>query len=221
MGGDRVSAELVRDLPAQLEPGGYASVMISWIQEGDLIGPRVQSWVDGTRVDALLLHAAVTAAESAASQWNRDLAADQDRYDAAVDEWNAYFRAEGIEAIGYGTLVLRRRDSAEPWFSVLALSSHLGGQGSTQLLRLFEATNAAQADDDALLGLRLVPVPTARLLPADDLLIPRIRGTSPRTFSPVCRGVTTPSPTRCSTSMSRARAASRPRPSRSTGRTGG
>ena len=163
MGGDRVSSELVHDLPAQLAPGGHASVMISWIQEGDLIGPRVQSWVDGTGVDGLLLHAAVTAAESAASQWNRDLAADENRYDAAVDEWNAYFRAEGIEAIGYGTLVLRRRDSGEPWFSVLELSAHLGGQGSAQLLRLFQATDAAQADDETLLGLRIVPVPTARL----------------------------------------------------------
>ena len=163
MGGDQVSAELVRDIPTHLEPGGHASVMISWIQEGDLIGPRVQSWVDGAGVDGLLLHTAMTAAESAANQWNSDLATDEDRYDAAVDEWNAYYRAEGIEAIGYGTLVLRRRDSAEPWFSVLALSSHLGGQASTQLLRLFEATDAAQADDETLLGLTLVPVPTARL----------------------------------------------------------
>jgi methylase of polypeptide subunit release factors len=163
LGGDRVSAELVRNLPAHLEPGGHASVMISWIQEGDVIGPRVQSWVDGTGADGLLLHAAVTAAKSAASQWNRDLAADENRYDAAVDEWNAYFRAEGIEAIGYGTLVLRRSDAAEPWFSVLALSSHLGGQASEQLFRLFEATDAAQLDDETLLDLRIVPVPAARL----------------------------------------------------------
>lgn len=46
---------------------------------------------------------------------------------------------------------------------MLELSSHLGGQSSAQLLRLFEATDGAQADDETLLGLRLVPVPTARL----------------------------------------------------------
>ncbi len=163
LGGDRVSAELVADLPAHLEPGGYASVMISWVQEGDVVGPRVRSWLEGCGCDGLLFHAAVTPALSAASSWNRDLAADADRFDAAVDEWLAYFRAEGIEAIGYGTLVLRRGERAEPWFSVLELPSRVEGQASEQLLQLFTATDAAQEADETLLGLTLVPVTAARL----------------------------------------------------------
>lgn len=163
MGGDRVSSSLVAGLPAHLEPGGHASVMISWIQEGDEPGPRVRSWVEGRGADALLLHAATTSASSAAAQWNRELADDAGRFDAAVDEWLAYFAAEGIEQIGYGTLVLRRRESGTPWFAVLDLTEPPQGQATDQLLRLLASLDAAQLDDATLLGLVLVPVPTARL----------------------------------------------------------
>ena len=163
MGGDRVSASLVADLPAHLEPGGHASVMISWIQEGDVVGPRVRSWLGDAPCDALLFHSALTPAASAAGMWNRDLADDDDRYDAAVDEWLAYFRDEGIEEIGYGTILLRRREHGTPWFSVLELPTGFGGQASDQLLGLFAATDAAHASDETLLGLAPVPVPAARL----------------------------------------------------------
>jgi methylase of polypeptide subunit release factors len=163
MGGDRVSASLVADLPAHLEDGGHASVMISWIQEGDEIGPRVRSWVDGRGADALLLHAATTSASSAAAQWNRELADDAGRFDAAVDEWLAYFAAAGIEQIGYGTLVLRRRESATPWFAVLDLNEAPKGQASDQLLRLLASLDAVHLDDETLLRAVVAPVPTARL----------------------------------------------------------
>jgi methylase of polypeptide subunit release factors len=166
MGGDRVSESLVRELPAHLEPGGHASVMISWVEDADGPAGRVRGWTDGLPADALLLHAATTPASAAAAQWNRELAEDADRYDAAVDEWLAYFAAEGIERIGYGTLVLRQREQGRPWFAQLELPPRLAGQAGEQLLRLFGALDAAHAADEALLALRLVPVQAARLVHA-------------------------------------------------------
>ena len=163
MGGDRVSASLAAGLPEHLEPGGHASLMVSWIQEGDEVGPRLRSWVEGSGVDAILVHAATTDATTAAQQWNRELADDAGRFDAAVDEWLAYFAAEGIAQIGYGTLVLRRREHGEPWFAVTDLTERPSGQASEQLLRLFAAFDAVQLDDEALLRTVVVPAPTARL----------------------------------------------------------
>ena len=128
-----------------------------------MIGRRVQSWVDGTGADGLLLHAAVTAAESAASQWNRDLAADENRYDAAVDEWNAYFRAEGIEAIGYGTLcsaVASQRSRGSPSWRCprtwAGRRAHNCCGSSTRPTRRRRTTRRCS-------GSGFVPVPTARL----------------------------------------------------------
>lgn len=163
LGGDRVSAELVHALPDHLEPGGFASVMVSWVQEGEDVGPRVREWVDGRGCDTVLLHSSVSPALTAAGAWNRDLAGDADRYAAAVDEWAAYFRAEGIAAIGYGTVVLRRRAAGEPWFRVIPLPETLAGQASEHLQRIFAGVDAASEPDETLAARVLAPAQDLRI----------------------------------------------------------
>ena len=163
LGGDRVSAELVAALPEHLEDGAFASVMVSWIQEGDVVGPRVRDWLPRTGCDGLLLHAAATSAREAATQWNKGLADDEQAYAEAVAAWLRYYREEGIEAIGYGTLVLRRRDGTDPTFAVLELPQDVRGQASDDLELLFGALDAAQDGDAALLRRRLAAPPSARL----------------------------------------------------------
>jgi len=127
------------------------------------MGARVQEWVDGRGCDTMLLRSSSSPALTAAGAWNRDLAGDADRYAAAVDEWAAYFRAEGIEAIGYGTVVLRRRVSGEPWFRVIQLPETIAGQASEHLQRIFAGVDVANDPDETLAARVLAPAPDLRV----------------------------------------------------------
>ena len=112
LGRDRVSEFMAAELPRALAEGGFASLMVSWAQEADA-PPAPVAWLEDSGVDALLLHSATDDPLATASSWNRDLAREEGLYAEAIDRWLDYFASEGIEAIGYGTIVMRRRQRLE------------------------------------------------------------------------------------------------------------
>ena len=156
---DGVSELVVRSLPGVLAPEGVATAMISWIVDGDDVGGRPRSWLEGADCDALLLHSVSDDALTTASEWNRDLRRDPDAYAERIDEWMDFFAAEGIERIAYGALVLRRRSGVSgSWRAELRLPEGALSPASTHLERIL-AANDVLADGladrvlDATVGL--------------------------------------------------------------------
>jgi hypothetical protein len=142
LGRDRLSEHIVSILPAALEDDGYATVNLSWIADGDDVAARPLSWLEGSGCDAWLLHTATDDPLMSAASWNRDIAADEERYAAQIDRWVDWYRSEGIAAIAYGALILHRR-GGENW----RRSAHLPAAGvkpaSDHLLRLFALRDVA------------------------------------------------------------------------------
>jgi methylase of polypeptide subunit release factors len=161
--GDSVSAELARGLPDVLEPGGFATLMASWVQTGDDPAARPREWLDD-RCDAWILHTTTDDALTNAAVWNRDAIDDLDELGATIDRWTSYYRDEGIETLAYGALVLRRRGGggSEAWSRAAGLPAKPLERASTHLLRLFAGVDAAEAGVEALLDLRLAPAPAVR-----------------------------------------------------------
>ena len=56
-----------------------------------------------------------------------------------IDRWLAYLEGLGIESIGYGAVILRRRDAASNWARSHELPSSGLRPASEHLVRLFEA----------------------------------------------------------------------------------
>ena len=113
LGRDRVSADLVRALPSVLAEGGFASVMVSWIQPGDDPAAAPADLARGLRLRRLDPRTrARTTRCAAAAAWNRD-APSPAEYTERIERWLDYFRREGIEAIAYGAIVMRRRSGDE------------------------------------------------------------------------------------------------------------
>jgi hypothetical protein len=163
LGRDRVSEQVVAELPAFLEPGGFATVTASWVQEGGDALERPRAWLAGSGCDAWVFHTATEEVLETAAAWNLDLEPDEDAYAAAIDRWLGYFRAEGIERIAYGAFVLRRREGAT-WFRGHELPERERGEAGDHLLRLFANGDLLERlDDEALLGARLGLVPEAVL----------------------------------------------------------
>jgi Methyltransferase small domain len=147
LGRDRVSEELVRALPDVLADGAFATVMVSWIDGGE-DPPRPATWVVGAGCDALILHSRTEEALASAAVWNRD-AASPAEYREGLNRWADYYRDEGIEALGYGAIVLRRRVGAN-WVRSLELPAARLGPAADHVLRLFAAQDFIADTPDLL-----------------------------------------------------------------------
>lgn len=139
---DHVSRMVVQESARHLADGGFATVLCNWIHDGDWAG-AIRPWVAETGCDALLLHYATLDPLSYARRWNADIQARDPRaFEAAVRRWLDYFRAERIEQIAFGGVVLRRREGASShWVRALAMAQGPSGSCSDQILRLSEAAD--------------------------------------------------------------------------------
>jgi methylase of polypeptide subunit release factors len=150
LGGDRVSADLVRDLPSVLAEGGFATVMVSWIQAGDDTAGAPRRWLEGSGCDAWIFHTRTDDPLRAAAAWNRD-ASSPAEYAEKIERWLEYFRREGIDAIAYGAIVMRRR-AGDNWVHSTQLPQRTLHRAGTQLERMFAAQDFLErAPTDELL----------------------------------------------------------------------
>jgi hypothetical protein len=141
---DAVSEQVVRALPSQLAEGGFASVMISWVQEEGGETARPAAWLEGSGCDALIVYTGSDEPLSIAAQWNRSARSDSDEYAAAIDRWLDYFKAEGIEQIAFGCIVLRRRaaSAGRPnWIRTMRMPTMHLEPASAQLEQIFVAND--------------------------------------------------------------------------------
>ena len=164
LGRDHVSEQLVRGLPSVLEEGGLATIMVSWVQEGDDVAARPGQWLSGSGCDAWIFHSGTDDALSAAAGWNRNVASTAERAEK-IDRWLEYFRKEGIEAISYGAIVLRRRSGGANWVRSTELPRGRFTQASAALERMLAAQDFLEvaATDELLLGSRLRIAPDVTL----------------------------------------------------------
>jgi hypothetical protein len=165
LGRDRVSERLVGELPGFLEEGAFGTIMASWIQEGDDPSVRPRSWLENKGCDAWILHTGVEDPLTTAAAWNRDLETDEERYAEAVDRWTGYFREEGIDALAYGSIILRRRSGAANWVRSRELPNEPRERPSEHVERLFTGPDAAErlTTDEAVAAARVQLVEGATL----------------------------------------------------------
>ena len=159
-GADEISREIVTRAPAALEEGGFATLLLNWVVD-DPGAPTaaVEAWLAGNGCDTWILHYGTQSAVEYAAKWNSELATEG--YSAAVSRWLDYYRREGIEHVGLGAVVLRRRDGAN-WLRVDAVPLPPGGDASEQILRVFAAGDGP-LDDESLLSTPLALVAPHRL----------------------------------------------------------
>ncbi|HEX4521781.1 MAG TPA: class I SAM-dependent methyltransferase [Gaiellaceae bacterium] len=158
LAGDTVSRKLVHDAPAMLVEGGFGSLLVSWIHTpGEDWSPALRTWVEGTGCDAILLNYGTQDPLTHASNWTRDrYVNDAEAFEAVLARWLDYLAGLGAESIGYGAVVLRRRESGQNWVRAYDLPPAGLRRSSEHLLRIFDAVDflSGLADDGAVLDER-------------------------------------------------------------------
>jgi SAM-dependent methyltransferase len=154
---DELCRRIVQDVPRHLADGGFAHILVSWVHEPGRWAEPLREWVAGRGCDAWLLHFGSQDPLSHSAQWLGPLGeSDPAEYEAALDRWLAYLRRNQIEAIGYGAVVLRRREGGANWIREEELSLERLESAGDHTLHLFAAEDYLQAvtDDRDLLDRR-------------------------------------------------------------------
>ncbi|GAB3200053.1 class I SAM-dependent methyltransferase [Nocardioides hungaricus] len=107
--GDRVVEDIVRRAPDHLAEGGWCQVLANWvIADGVPWGERIDGWVP-EGCDALVVQREVVDPAAYVELWLKDagLHGSAD-YLVRYDTWLSWFEEQGIEAVGFGWINLRR-----------------------------------------------------------------------------------------------------------------
>jgi methylase of polypeptide subunit release factors len=160
MGGDDLCRTLVQQAGDRLNPGGYAQFLGNWQHvEGEDWHDRVRSWVP-RGCDAWIVQRDVQDVTQYAELWLRDAGdhrSDPADYARRYEDWLDEFEARKVKAVGFGWIILRRSDAAEPSV-VVEEWPHSVEQplGETVLAHFARQDYLREHDDAALLDARFV-----------------------------------------------------------------
>jgi hypothetical protein len=138
MGGTELSRQMVREAADHLADGGFATVLCNWAhREGDWEGaPR--EWVAELDCDAVVLNfASEDPLMYALSNVLERPDPDPDCDAETIKRWTDHYRRTGVERIGVGVVVLRRRSSGSPWVQAFQTDGGPSGWGGNHLERIF------------------------------------------------------------------------------------
>jgi hypothetical protein len=163
---DEFCRRIVAEATTFLADGGFAHLLVSWAQRaGEEWAALLREWVRGLGCDAWLLHYHSNDPLTHAASWLRPVGErNLTEYEDAIDRWTSHLRRLGIEAIGYGAIVLRRGSSASPWIREDPLPLDRLEPAGDHTQRVFAAHDLLErARDSDLLGARLVLTPQHRV----------------------------------------------------------
>ncbi len=167
--GDSLSEEVVRRAPDHLEEGGFATILVNWaLRDGQPWDEPVRAWVEGNGCDVWLLRGDVQDGLTYAAVWNRGRGPTE--YGPALDAWVAYYREAGIDSIGMGAVIMRRRAGGRNWIRADVLPNDPVKPCHEEIVRVF----AAQDRLCALTSDALVLAERFRLV-EDHLVVQKLR----------------------------------------------
>lgn len=137
--GDRFLRQLVRDTAGHVAEGGFATVLCNWIHREDDWEEPLREWAAGLGCDAVLLHFRSQDPVTYAMAWNSAIPSlGAAEFTDTVKRWVDYLEQTGVEQIGHGALVLRRRACDQNWIRAFHLDGGgPSGPGGAQLERVF------------------------------------------------------------------------------------
>jgi hypothetical protein len=142
--GDGFAAELIATAPKLLTPGGHMQFLGHWLHvAGEDWEDRVGGWIAGTGLDALVVSTMkVLDPVAYVVQW---ITMDPpERLPARAAAWLDWFRANNVEAIGGGVVVLRGGGAADP--TVRCVKARLpGGQLGDDFLAWFAGCDLSRS----------------------------------------------------------------------------
>jgi SAM-dependent methyltransferase len=157
--GDEFCRTMLREAPARLNEGGLCQSVFNFaIHDEDDWQPALRRWFDGLGADVLVWYSDIQKAEDYALTWIQDTnpGADVD-IQTLFDQWTGYYDREGIKAVGYGIVNVRKRSVAsggatgggDNWVCIEDAPKRFQGLSGEAVLRRIELEDMLRPMDDA------------------------------------------------------------------------
>jgi hypothetical protein len=167
MPGDQICQRIVQEIPQFLEEGGFAQMLCNWVEPSDQDWrERLATWFAGSGCDAWVMRAERRDAAVYASTWIRHTETfHPEAHLKYFEEWMAYYRELGIEAISAGLITMRRRSGVRNWFRADEAPARMIGAAGEYVELGCALTDflATRPNDSALLNTPLRVSPDVRL----------------------------------------------------------
>jgi hypothetical protein len=156
--GDEFCRRLVRLAPSFLEEGGFCQLTGNWGHgHGQSWQEPLGEWFEGTGCDVLVWAAETQDASSYATSWIQQTEPDYlSRLPALYDTWMSYYDREGIEAVTYGLIAMRRSSGRANWIRLVKVRPGASAPSGDHVLRRFQLQDflASRPGDEPLLDER-------------------------------------------------------------------
>jgi len=153
---DGLCRRLVKEAPEFLNEDGYMQMLCEWAQvSGQPWEERIAEWLAGTGCDAWVMKGLTQDPGEYAQHRIRETFANPAEDSRLYDEYMAYYRERGVEAIHDGLVVMRRRSGAN-WVRIEEVPKTPNGDLGEVVLSTFAAHDllAKMEDDESLLAIR-------------------------------------------------------------------
>jgi SAM-dependent methyltransferase len=139
--GDGSLRKWLQAIPMHLEEGGFTHILINWIIRKDQSWAEpVQAYLRDLPLDAWLIYNGSKSLDEYTEIWiDTETKKDIVAINATRQSWLSWYREQGIQQIGLGSLTLRGRSTTKNWFRAIPVKTTLEGQAGEHFLRLFAA----------------------------------------------------------------------------------
>ena len=160
--GDSGTHERLKEIPAYLNEGGFAQILINWIHGNDQNPSEpIRKTIENKGVDVWLIHNGSKQPDEYAEMWLKHQAQDDPhKLQELKKNWSRWYRKHHIEQIALGAITLRRRSRDQNWFCSATVNTTLEDSAAEQFLRLFAAQDYLNEMKDINLLLKEIFVPT-------------------------------------------------------------
>jgi SAM-dependent methyltransferase len=130
----------VQQIPAYLNEGGYAHLMVNWIHRSrESWWQPIDQWIEKCPADAWLFYSSSTGPEEYAKKWILISEKDQPReFETVSKKWVKWYKTHHIERIAFGLITLRRRTGGANWRCFLNVNTILDHQLGAYIQSLFD-----------------------------------------------------------------------------------
>jgi methylase of polypeptide subunit release factors len=166
LAGDELCRKLAAQAPQHLTEGGWCQSLANWLHvRGEDWRERLAQWVVPTGCDAWVVQRELQDPAEYAELWLRDSGdAARPDYRERYDAWLDHFERLGVEAVGFGWIVLHASGAAVPYARIEELTHQVEQPLGQQVLSWFARHDFLRATSDAdLLAARLTVDADARL----------------------------------------------------------
>jgi methylase of polypeptide subunit release factors len=167
MRGDAFCRSLLQTTAQQLEEGGFCQMNCNFAhQRGESWRDGLTEWFHDLGCDAVVWLLSTDDVSAYAMTWIISTESqDSEEVTRLFDQWMDYYEREGIEAVSYLLVTLRRREAGENWTQIEDFPRWIMGPCGKEVLRSFAHHGflAAHSDVEALLACRFRLASEARI----------------------------------------------------------